>query len=255
MNDQKKYICNFAEECAGQTFDRKCEWSKHMDKHDRPYRCGHASCAKLQGFTYSGGLLRHEREVHGKHGGPKAALMCPVRDCKRHSGKGFTRKENLNEHMRRVHPDVDAASQPSQPMLLKRDATDITIGTEDGDTPASIGGISETIDQQQDHYAAPPAASNKRKRSLAGEFQIDFTPDHELELKRLRQLVQDQEERIRLGDERIKLQDANAIHYENRIQELEGQAADQAERISRMESELAEANIRSQLASANSAVQ
>lgn len=26
MNDQKKYICNFAEECAGQTFDRKCEW-------------------------------------------------------------------------------------------------------------------------------------------------------------------------------------------------------------------------------------
>src|ERR1700761_1090701 len=69
---------------------------KHMDKHDRPYHCDHPSCAKLQGFTYSGGLLRHEREVHGKHGGPKAQLMCPYEDCKRHSGKGFTRKENLN---------------------------------------------------------------------------------------------------------------------------------------------------------------
>ena len=221
-----------------------------MDKHDRPYRCQHQSCAKLQGFTYSGGLLRHEREVHGKHGGPKAALMCPVADCKRHSGKGFTRKENLNEHLRRVHPGTDAASQ-SQPTLLKRDATDVTMGAEDGDTPASMGGISETIDQQQDQYAASPAIANKRKRSLPGEFQVDFTPDHEPELKRLRQLVQEQEQRIREDAERLKLQDANSNHYQNRIHELEGQNADQADRISKMESELAEANVRSQLVSAN----
>lgn len=77
-----------------------------MDKHDRPYRCTHPSCAKLQGFVYSGGPLRHEREVHGKHGGPKGQLMCPHGDCKRHTGKGFTRKENLNEHIRRVHQKV-----------------------------------------------------------------------------------------------------------------------------------------------------
>jgi hypothetical protein len=49
-------------------FGRKCEWSKHMDKHDRPYKCPADGCEKLPGFTYSGGLLRHEREVHGKHG-------------------------------------------------------------------------------------------------------------------------------------------------------------------------------------------
>lgn len=89
--------------------------SKHMDKHDRPYRCPHQSCGKLQGFTYSGGLLRHEREVHGKHGGPKAQLMCPHVDCKRHAGKGFTRKENLNEHLRRVHFGKDADSQHAGP--------------------------------------------------------------------------------------------------------------------------------------------
>ncbi|KAF2721937.1 hypothetical protein K431DRAFT_194534, partial [Polychaeton citri CBS 116435] len=103
VNHDNKYICDFADECRGITFDRKCEWSKHMDKHDRPYRCPHPQCAKLQGFTYSGGLLRHEREVHDKHGGPKAKLICPHVDCKRHTGKGFTRKENLNEHIRRVH--------------------------------------------------------------------------------------------------------------------------------------------------------
>ena len=77
--------------------------SKHMDKHDRPYKCAAEGCEKLPGFTYSGGLLRHEREVHGKHGGPKNSFNCPHPNCKRHTGKGFSRLENLNEHLRRVH--------------------------------------------------------------------------------------------------------------------------------------------------------
>lgn len=74
-----------------------------MDKHERPYVCTVAGCEKIQGFTYSGGLLRHEREVHGKHGGPKKRLLCPHENCKRSSGKGFSRQENLAEHLRRVH--------------------------------------------------------------------------------------------------------------------------------------------------------
>ena len=73
-----------------------------MDKHNRPYRCAHPDCAKLQGFTYSGGLSRHEREMHGKHGGPKSSIMCPYSNCKR-KDKGFTRQENLKEHIRRIH--------------------------------------------------------------------------------------------------------------------------------------------------------
>lgn len=74
-----------------------------MDKHERPYVCSVRGCEKVQGFTYSGGLLRHEREVHGKHGGPKKAFNCPHENCKRSSGKGFSRMENLQEHLRRVH--------------------------------------------------------------------------------------------------------------------------------------------------------
>jgi hypothetical protein len=80
--------------------------SKHMDKHDRPYKCPAEGCEKLPGFTYSGGLLRHEREVHNKHGGPRKQLNCPHLNCKRHTGKGFSRQENLNEHLRRVHTDA-----------------------------------------------------------------------------------------------------------------------------------------------------
>ena len=82
--------------------------SKHMDKHDRPYKCTAPGCEKLLGFTYSGGLLRHEREVHKMHGGTKAPLYCPYTGCKRSSGDGFTRRENLSEHIRRVHQRATA---------------------------------------------------------------------------------------------------------------------------------------------------
>ncbi|KAJ2903016.1 uncharacterized protein MKZ38_010522 [Zalerion maritima] len=99
-----KYECSW-EGCTEEvkTFSRRCEYNKHMDKHDRPYKCAAPGCEKLPGFTYSGGLLRHEREVHGLYGGPKNPLHCPHPNCKRHSGKGFSRQENLNEHLRRVH--------------------------------------------------------------------------------------------------------------------------------------------------------
>lgn len=79
-----------------------------MDKHTRPYVCEETGCEKIQGFTYSGGLLRHQREVHKQHGGPKTPKMCPHRDCKRSTGTGFSRKENLQEHLRRVHRGVGA---------------------------------------------------------------------------------------------------------------------------------------------------
>ncbi|EPQ66318.1 Bgt-1830 [Blumeria graminis f. sp. tritici] len=102
-----RYVCRWpgcTEEVR--TFNRKCEWSKHMDKHDRPYKCPSEGCDKLPGFTYSGGLLRHQREVHNLHGGPRKQLNCPHPNCKRFSGKGFSRQENLNEHLRRVHTDA-----------------------------------------------------------------------------------------------------------------------------------------------------
>ena len=82
------------------------ERRKHNDKHTRPYVCREPGCEKIRGFTYSGGLLRHQREVHRHHGGPRAPRFCPHPDCKRSYGQGFSRRENLNEHLRRVHRSV-----------------------------------------------------------------------------------------------------------------------------------------------------
>ncbi|KAK3299162.1 uncharacterized protein B0H64DRAFT_415546 [Chaetomium fimeti] len=152
-NLEGRFICTWPG-CAEEPkeFVRKCEWNKHMDKHDRPYKCAAAGCEKLPGFTYSGGLLRHEREVHGKHGGPKNSFYCPHPNCKRHSGKGFSRQENLNEHLRRVHTQNGAAIN----------------GTE-----------GETDDNASDHAVA---AGQKRKRDDRGA-----DADMREEIKRVRQ--------------------------------------------------------------------
>ncbi|KAF2398576.1 hypothetical protein EJ06DRAFT_84282 [Trichodelitschia bisporula] len=123
-NENGKFVCKFTATCGALTFDRRCEWrtvrSKHMDKHDRPYKCEQPGCEKLQGFTYSGGLLRHQREVHKMHGGTKKALYCPEPNCKRNAGSGFTRKENLSEHIRRVHRRATSSSDGfAQPNTLE----------------------------------------------------------------------------------------------------------------------------------------
>jgi hypothetical protein len=148
-----------------------------MDKHDRPYKCAASGCEKLPGFTYSGGLLRHEREVHGKHGGPKNSFFCPHPNCKRHAGKGFSRQENLNEHLRRVHTQNGTASTT-------------------GGTGEAGGGGAETDDGASDNatLAGAAAAGQKRKRDDRGNSDDDnndgtgsSSSDLREEIKRVRQ--------------------------------------------------------------------
>ncbi|KAI1196934.1 hypothetical protein F5X97DRAFT_344210 [Nemania serpens] len=127
-NREGRFICTWHDcEAAVKDFARKCEWSKHMDKHERPYKCQAVGCENIAGFTYSGGLLRHEREVHRKHGGPKNPLFCPHKGCKRHKNSSFARLENLNEHLRRCHtasgPEAARISEEPEP-ISKRKADD-----------------------------------------------------------------------------------------------------------------------------------
>lgn len=96
-------------------------YSKHMDKHDRPYKCLEPGCDKVQGFTYSGGLLRHQREVHKKNVNARKPLMCPYADCNRSTGNGFTRQENLKEHLRRRHMHTENGTSPDFPVLPSTD--------------------------------------------------------------------------------------------------------------------------------------
>lgn len=168
-----------------------------MDKHDRPYKCREPGCEKLLGFTYSGGLLRHQREVHKMHGGTKEALFCPVKECKRSSGPGFTRKENLNEHMRRVHRRASGSSEPT----ARKEGPEVEAEHEQSEAPstdAPTPGDFRTVNNVP--------ATGKRKRAFpTAEHGIDTDEaSSEVEIKRLRLETESRDERIRL------LEDENA---------------------------------------------
>lgn len=129
-----------------------------MDKHERPYVCTAKGCEKIQGFTYSGGLLRHEREVHGKHGGPKKKLLCPHVNCKRSSGKGFSRQENLSEHLRRVHTSAG-------PIQMESPGSENTENSTSDVATAAFAALNSAMSPANlNNNPAEPA--HKRKRSI-----------------------------------------------------------------------------------------
>ena len=139
-----------------------------MDKHTRPYVCSEPGCENIRGFTYSGGLLRHQREVHRQHGGPKASCYCPHKDCKRSTGVGFSRRENLQEHLRRVHRDV-------------------TNDTKDEPEP-------------EPEVVAAPGGSRKRRRAPT-QAEAEERDDEESlrqEVMKLRRELQEKDDRLRL---------------------------------------------------------
>lgn len=159
--------------------------SKHMDKHERPYVCTAPGCEKIQGFTYSGGLLRHEREVHGKHGGPKKKLLCPHVTCKRSSGKGFSRQENLSEHLRRVHT--------AGPIQMESPGSENTENSTSDVATAAFAALNSAMSPANlDNH--PAETGEKRKRSIdddacrsSGEGGDDDRPEEDVraENKRL----------------------------------------------------------------------
>ncbi|KAE8554385.1 hypothetical protein EYB25_002924 [Talaromyces marneffei] len=156
-NENNQIFCDHVDcQANPPTFRRPCEWNKHMDKHDRPYKCMEPGCDKIQGFTYSGGLLRHQREVHKKNATTKKALMCPYADCNRSTGNGFTRQENLKEHLRRRHMHTEGGNSPELPVLtvadvegLKSSFLDPTVGLKrkhDDTTDPELNGV-DAIDE------------------------------------------------------------------------------------------------------------
>ncbi|EEQ34253.1 conserved hypothetical protein [Microsporum canis CBS 113480] len=185
-NQDGNIFCDHPD-CRGDppVFRRPCEWNKHMDKHDRPYKCNDPDCAKLPGFTYSGGLLRHQREVHRMHTQGKK-LMCPYSDCNRSSGKGFTRQENLKEHIRRLHRSEDlplALNNTTLPPLSRTSSSTIIIAGISA--PVTIPSV------VNDPRVLPPISlpvhhPPKRKRTSATSSVYVSEEEERLEVRALR---------------------------------------------------------------------
>ena len=152
--------------------------SKHMDRHTRPYTCEEPGCENIRGFTYAGGLHRHQREVHRQHGGPKAKCMCPHQDCKRSTGLGFSRRENLLEHLRRVHRNVPSESRENQ-----------------GEEQNSKAAESRKRRRQDDEGDDDPAAEGRESQSPRSLKQ---------EVKKLRRELQESGERVRKLEQMVE---------------------------------------------------
>ena len=94
--------------------------------------------------------------------------------CKRHVGSGFTRKENLAEHLRRVHRDAGA------------------------DQPQAEG--SESVQNQ----SGSGATVRKRRRAVADDDGGD-EEDLEQEVKKLKKQLQEKDERLEKLERQVQL--------------------------------------------------
>ncbi|KAJ9663023.1 hypothetical protein H2198_001015 [Neophaeococcomyces mojaviensis] len=214
-NDKGEIVCQHPA-CSdkNEIFRRPCEWNKHMDKHERPYKCSEPTCEQNPGFTYSGGLLRHMREVHKKGVGPaRRPLYCPHANCIRSTGEGFTRRENLEEHLRRRHSYTGHYSPPPESHPSNNE--------ESPDQPRkrrkTVDPESPDGEQINQHSQYPPL-SDSRRESVRSELQtmIEEQPyangsDSELtrdeairQLTLARQHIVQQQELIRRQDEQIR---------------------------------------------------
>ncbi|POS87260.1 hypothetical protein EPUL_002153 [Erysiphe pulchra] len=128
----------------------KCNYDKCVDSHLKPYQCKVASCKGLS-FSSTACLLRHEREAHAMHGHGDKPFLCPYEGCDRSiPGKGFPRRWNLCDHIRRVHKDpVSSPIQNSE--------------NSESSVESSVSGISESTN-----------CTKRRKRGTKYSAQSTF---------------------------------------------------------------------------------
>ncbi|EEH33091.2 hypothetical protein PAAG_04144 [Paracoccidioides lutzii Pb01] len=98
-NDAGQIYCDHPD-CHDHIFKRRSEWTKHMDKHDRPYKCTNPGCN--QRFTLAACMRRHLWTIHQANS--KWRWMCPYSACDR----SFSRKADLKIHIHRFHTKPDS---------------------------------------------------------------------------------------------------------------------------------------------------
>jgi hypothetical protein len=181
-----------------------------MDKHDRPYRCSRTQCAKLLGFTSSSGLLRHEREVHFNHGGPKEILRCPVDGCKRHVGKAFSRMDGLAKHLGAVHGIKKSSAEVRRDYSFQFDSPDRkeSVREHDDDSPgpklqedlAPVDYAAE-FEREQEQYKLRDLELVNERRLLSLRLEqddIDTAERHNLQDKAMQLMLLEQQNKKRM---------------------------------------------------------
>ena len=106
--------------------------------------------------------------------------MCPYPDCKRHVGVGFSRKENLAEHLRRVHRVVDADQ-------MQKEASQ---GAQNTTSSGALG-----------------TGTKKRRRAVPEDDggDDDDEEDLEQEVKKLKRELHEKDERLEKLEKQVQV--------------------------------------------------
>lgn len=75
------------------------------------YPCSYPTYVK--DFTRSGDRLRHIASIHQCSQAGQGSNFCPVVGCRRSYGRGLSRSDKVNDHLRKIHGLVRAASTAS----------------------------------------------------------------------------------------------------------------------------------------------
>lgn len=125
------------------------------------------------------------------HGGSKNSLFCSFADCKRSSGSGFTRKENLVGHIRRVHQRASMSANLGH-LVIPRPAS------REGSTAGEVRPSELPFQCITEVHEDDSRLVLKRKRSSdAGVAEVGDKADLRAEVKRLRRENEDKDVRLR----------------------------------------------------------
>ncbi|KAI5796565.1 hypothetical protein EDC01DRAFT_43835 [Geopyxis carbonaria] len=81
--------------------------TKHQQKHLKLHHCRFASCSRTEGFATPNDRERHEKSIHKI---PGQYWKCMDEHCSSF-GKEFSRRDNLKDHLRRMHPVREGMSE------------------------------------------------------------------------------------------------------------------------------------------------
>ncbi|KAI1459285.1 hypothetical protein F4805DRAFT_92883 [Annulohypoxylon moriforme] len=80
----------------------KSEFKKHKQRHDKPFKCSVEGCTRREGFSTPNDLDRHIRSLHPQEDATGNRYQCPIGACK-NKDKIWPRADNFRAHMKRVH--------------------------------------------------------------------------------------------------------------------------------------------------------
>jgi len=113
MEPQRDVVCELSQPSKGKfhcafcnsMFTHRYLLNRHTKIHTRPHKCTAIGCK--WGFPSQKDLLRHQRTLRHRAAGSRKkdnidAFLCTFPTCE-YSSKGFSRRDNLQRHMSRVH--------------------------------------------------------------------------------------------------------------------------------------------------------